>query len=174
MSYSTLYVFREDGNAAAHQKYTNAFGAAARVWQALAEKYGRTLHPEGRLPFMMDLWKEIWKIEDVTAIPWWEHNVLHWTFDRALIRSQDVPIFIESMRRFETELPISGFSHLSAVAQTLEDLFSKGDAFLAIGFQHTSAAENAWLVYNQKTEEEVPYNILKDSNHYFVEVLAPK
>lgn len=175
MSYSTLYVFYEDGDAREHATFKNAFGSAARVWEALSQKYARTLHPEGRLPFSMDLWQEIWKIEDVTPIPWWEHNVLHWTFDKALIRAVDVPLFIESLEKFSTELPAGNMvSHLGSLAKLLTKLVAEGEGgFRAIGFQHTSAADEAWQVTDPETEECLPYNMVKQDQHYFIEIQGP-
>ncbi len=175
MSHSTLYVFYDNGNAKAYWKFKNAFGSAARVWEALSKKYGRALHPEGPIPHMMDLWQEIWKVEDVVTLPWWEHNVLHWTFDKMLIQSQDVPTFIESLKTFKTELPSDGVvCHLTAVANALSTLLAEGEGFLAIGFQHTSVVDEAWQVLNQETEEYEPYNMLRSDLHSFVDMQKPE
>lgn len=167
MSYSTLYVFPEDGIAKAVARYQNSHGTGPFVWTTLCEKH---LRPD-QSRYMLDAWVILW--DEVKAgnvkLEWWEYNTLLWTYDNVLIKGRDLPLIAKSLRQFQA---VHGdpkrVCHLEAVAAEIEKLTDPVP--LAIGMWITSLSDNPWAVYVEAEEDYVAYNLHTGTKHELVEL----
>lgn len=135
------------------------------VWESLCDRY---LDPEEQL-FVFDRWPALWKRVDEGDIilrPW-EHTVLRFTFDNALVRREDFDILAAALEMFQEAHQKSGSAcHLRVWAQEIRELV---DGEMAVGLHATSVNANPWYDYDEESEEYTPYNVNTGDRHWFID-----
>lgn len=150
MSYCQLIIFK-DGKPSYGIEYRNAWGGAARIWDALFEKHLKNPNIPYHSWISGDQ-QPLWDLAKRETLPMHERAVHASTFDHAYVRRENFPRFCADLRAFDAAYP-SGpkVSHLSAWADALEKLDAE-----AIGFYGTSVAENPWMKYDEAKDESIP------------------
>ena len=176
MSSTTLYVFRSDGLAEAHTTFRNSHGSAPRVWRALCEKYIHPIYPQLRV--FRDV-EKLFEIQESLPLKDFEVDLLHWTADRFILKSEYFTAMADSFDKFELEYPCPGYAnHLPAIAELMRKFKIDEPDVQAIAFQQTSVAEDMWYVFETiehpvdpeyTKDEDRPYDLNKDTNHFFYE-----
>jgi hypothetical protein len=164
MSYCQIIEFR-DGKPGQAYEFRNAWGGAARIWNALYDRYLKDPKKE------YDTWafggdhKKFWQLAERKDLPVFERAVHASTFDRAMIRREHFAAFAEHLREFVKAYPVGGdtYDHLPKWA----DIIEASDAE-AIGFHGTSVSDNLWMEYDEQTDESTPYDLNSEDRHFEV------
>jgi hypothetical protein len=164
----------EDGIVSSEFEWNNGHGAAARVWDALYNKYLHDGKPYSCWMNMRDF-KPLWSLWKDPRLSEVEQRVQLMTFDYAIIRRENFRRAADDLDAFEDLHPSgSRVSHLCAWAETLREL-ADDEEIEAIGFQHTSVGENLFVSWEENSdpdsEEEdicIRYNINTEDKHFEV------
>lgn len=176
MSRTTVYVAPENGAFVEVAEFGNAWGSAARIWSALAERYcGDTAY--WLVCRSEEEQRRFWALAKDERLSREERIVFAWTFDRALV---DRPHFEEMARCLDTFRAIypagEKVCHLSLHAALLRRLASEdhGLSFapFAVGIWQTSVSECSWIVREGEEGEDGedcrPYDLSRDAGHWFL------
>jgi len=144
MSCTEIYSFNNDGNTEYIADVENSWRGAMAIWSYLEKKYLQPYIPNyvkccnwyrsemtseeifERIGFEPSRFssfsednpmKEVWNLADNTDIPEYERIVLFTTFDKFLVKKEDIPKVIVTFRKFEAE------TSLQEQADILEELF---------------------------------------------------
>lgn len=176
MSYSELIVFR-NGLAEADSEYRNSHGTVTVVWDALLRKYEELIYPE-QASGIRGGWEKLWSVHKETPLPLrqWEWIALQWSYDNALVRAPDLHAVADALDRFEDAHVITArrVCHLGAIATRMREL----EGVDAVGLYATSVGDNPWSVYEPPENEDEddgehrPYDLNRDTRHWFVDVAA--
>lgn len=162
MSYCQLITFANSKPAEAIE-YQNAWGGAARVWDALFNRYLK----DPANPYhswMTGDADKLWALARNSELPMFERAVHTATFDWAIIKREHFAQFAADLRAFvETYPPNGRVCHLLAWAAFVETCTVE-----AIGFHSTSVASNLWYDWNNERDESVPYNLNSGIKHFEV------
>lgn len=154
MSYTEIFKFDKDGNSESVADIKNSFRGAMAVWNILGEKYC------GRRASMFDLsaMKRIWNLADDKRVSLDERIVLCTTFDKCLIRKDDIPRVVTAFRNF------NGETSLKEQADTLEELY-QDDNCIAVGWHQNSCSCEQWFEYNcfEQTDHYYLFDELEES-----------
>jgi hypothetical protein len=176
VSYSELMVIQANGDVVGDIECRNGHGGPPCVWDALLRKYEPVIYPNrGYLdppPLgLMGGWEALWKWAKADTVRPWEWHCLQWTYDNALIQKENLRELAESMRRFTDALVIPGrVCHLPAFAKRLDELAAAEAR--GVGLYGFSVSENPWWIRGNsedELDEGRPYNIDRDSKHWFVD-----
>lgn len=151
MSYCAIIPFR-DGRPRLDNclEFRNAWGGAARIWDALFEKYLKNRNILWHSWISSDQ-QALWDLVKRKELPLHERAVHASTLDLAYIRRENFRRFCADLLTFEEAFPVGPkISHLPAWAEAI----SKIDAE-AVGFYGTSVAENPWFCYDEDTNQTV-------------------
>jgi hypothetical protein len=175
MSTTEIYSFDKEGNASFYDDVHNAWRGAMAVWKIVEERHLTPYLP--KFPFPSQFSKpsrttaisdetamnEIWGLWDNPNVPENDRIVLGTTFDKVLVKKEDIPKVIEAFRSFggETSLPEQ--------ADILQALFEDDDC-IAVGWNQTSVNGDTWsnYRYNEETGECDPYNCLTQDEHWWL------
>ena len=161
MSYTEIYKFDRDGCAVFAGQVRNAFRGAWSVWTTMEQRHLPPVtvcgHTMTRL--IGDKAMEIWKLQSNKSVPEHERIVLLSTMDKCLVKKENLPRLIEAFRKFEGE------TSLPHQADILEDLL-KDDDCIAVGWNQTSVNAPFWISCDG--DEEIPYNCLTQSDHFWL------
>lgn len=162
MSYCEVIEFRR-GKPGESLECRNAWGGAAFIWSALFDTYLK----DPKIPYHNWLGEDnskLWALHARKDIEPALRNVLRSTFDYALVYRKDFKRFAGDLRYFVTWAGTrDAVCHLLAWADFIER--SKAQA---VGFYHTSVAENPWYDYSDEAKELVPYDLKKGTKHFDV------
>lgn len=161
----------KDGAAVAREECQNSWGGAARIWTALFDKYCKK--PD--IPY--DSWltrgmlgggedtDELWKLAYNTDLPRFERAVLASTFDYATIRQENFYQFANDLLRFDKEYPLAeGVSnHLPYWGEYIVKHEHE-----AVGFHGTTVTECLWNVWDEETDDYIPYDLRTGDKHFEV------
>lgn len=158
MSYLEIYQVAANGDVTRAGEAHNAFGGAMHIWQTLADKY--------RIPvsFMRDdgfsaLWKAWPRMTRGDA---W---VMRGTFDHVIIPPEALPTYLAALRQFTHEHPTATLNEALAVLDEL----ARDPTIRGVCFNQTSVNADAWHgPYDEAAEDYTPYNIDRDSDHWFL------
>jgi len=161
MSYCELFAFKSEEMFSVN-KYKNSYGFLAFVWSKLWEKY----IGQGNWIFAPD---KLWDLQNDARLSRVEKIVLFSTFDYAMVKSKDFKKYADLLDEFLLSHPPSPkqICHLKEIASDIHKLIDDDD-IKAIGFYGMSVAENLWVSYDEKTDEEVFYDIETGNKHWFV------
>ena len=177
MSYTELYKFKKDGNAESLGEIKNALRGAMLVWGILDKRYLEPLPKPtwmsqqdynergySRCSAMFDpnAMKEIWGIAKREEVSRVDKIVLSTTFDRVIVKRENIEETIKAFRDFEGE------TSLKEQADILEEALKDKD-LIAVAWNQTSVNGDTWTNfgdYNEETEEYESYNILTDNDHW--------
>lgn len=183
MSQTEIVAFNKGGEAIHFGNVENAFRGAMAIWKKLEEKYLDTYRPnylpahipvekiEEYLGFKpsrtgaMDeqAMKEIWSLYSREEVSIADKIVLGTTFDRALVKRENFEEVIAAFLSFEGE------TSLKEQAEQLKEMLLD-ETIIAAGWNQTSVTQNQWTCadYDEENDVEVPYNCLKNTNHFWL------
>lgn len=118
--------------------------------------------PSRLLRFSDNSLDEICELAYNPDIPEDERIVLITTFDKVLVRKEEIPCVIEAFRNFpeETSLPEQ--------ADILEMAYNDSD-IVAVGWIQTTVCCDMWCGgYDEDNDEEIPYNFNVNKEHHWV------
>lgn len=197
MSYTTMKVFDKNGDAQDFVEFQNAFYLnLLAVWERLAVKYG--LCSEDKFFHLVsrpDQMKKVWDLQYSSKVTDDDWYVLMSTFDNVVIP----PNLIERVASAFEKFSVSGsaFTYRGRVyADKMRETLQSVEGCRGIAFHSTSVIDDPWylssinicpnceaeLDVNEeegclvcpecdfKTECERPYNLDKDSKHWFLPV----
>ena len=190
MSYTEIYKFDKNGDASFLGQTENAWRGAMAIWRILKRKYLAPLskpswideadylkrgyyryqvppptddnipHP---LQPVWDLFKDHRLFND-------EKNVLGTTFDRVIVRRENILEIIGSFYTFSERNKTNNVNlSLKEQAEIIQHAITNDDDLIAIAWNQTSIGEAFWESYNiDENGENIPYNIFNDSEHQFL------
>lgn len=190
MSSTELFGFDRSGDAYFLGETQNSWRGAMAIWGILEEKYLPSYIPDfikacnwyqpdmsfeevarrngykpSRITSLIEEkgMKEIWDLADSDKVSMTDKIVLFTTFDKCLVKKQDLPRAIEAFRAFEGE------TSLKEQADILEQAFGYEDC-IAIGWNQTSINGDSWDCMGPCDEEGngTPYNCLTQNEHYWL------
>lgn len=181
MSYTEIYMFNKAGTARLYAQIRNAWRGAMAIWCIMEEKHLPPYRPSYIPPNMtleefsakyykprrtsatdIAAMQEIWDLVDNPAVPVHERIVLFTTLDKCLVKKQDLLRVIDAFNRFEGE------TSLKEQADVLTRLLNDKNC-IAVGWNQTSVAANSWSCYRSDEKGNcIPYNCLKQSEHYWL------
>lgn len=171
MSCTEIYGFNREGNAYWVADIRNAWRGGFAVWTAMEERhlppkicYGREMSRLVLAHMDKGATSEIWGLAENKEVPEHERIVLFTTFDKCLVKKENLPRVIEAFRKFggETSLP----EQADVLEKLLED-----DNCIAVGWNQTSVSCDTWTSKGgciEESGESVPYNCLTMDGHYWL------
>lgn len=178
MSYTEIYKFKKNGNAELLGETRNAFRGAMAVWNIMDSRYlppfvpdwakrlGETDKTYNRSSDMFGpgggALKEVWGLYRNDKVSEVDKIVLGSTFDNIIVMKKDLPKLINAFRAFEGE------TSLKEQADLIEESLKTDKNLIAIAWNQTSVNGDTWSNfggYDNKKEEDKPYNILKMDRH---------
>lgn len=147
MSCIEIFKFDENGDSEIFGEVNNAWRGSMRVWDILGEKYCG----HGASIFDMEQMKAIWNLMDDKTVTHDEKIVLCTTFDKCLVKKEDIPKVIDAFRKFE------GNTNLNEQADVLESLYEEPNC-IAVGFHQNSISCEQWF----------DYNCIQDKEHFWL------
>jgi hypothetical protein len=184
MSYCQIITFK-DGIPDKRQEFKNSWGGTAFIWDVLFDKYLKKNQYDTWLGNAGKADSPLWSIAANPKLSLVERAVHISTFDRAIVKQENLQRIANDFRAFRKLFPNDGrICHLNEWAGFIELNLNVE----AIGFYGTSVAENLWYIYpseievnsdNKKIdavvrtlgneeEEPIPYNIRTMSLHFEV------
>lgn len=144
------------------------------IWTSLAQR-----HLPGADPYrgMMSGFQEVFDLLKTDRLARWEKIVLLTTCDGALVRAENFIETAEAMEKFHEEYKAMNEGkvfHPLKQAEALRELHSQieKEGWQAVGWNQTSVnADCPWYgryEEDEEGEERVPYNINKDTQHWWV------
>ncbi|MGJ0848163.1 hypothetical protein ACR77J_15845 [Tissierella praeacuta] len=184
MSYTEIFGFDKEGNAYFAGETKNAFRSAMAIWRILEERYLPPHRPSYIPEHIQDdeiekfchykpsrctdmfndkAMQEIWNLSDNDKVSEIDKIVLFTTFDRCLVKKEDIEKVIKAFEEFEGE------TSLKEQAEVLKELL-KDDNCIAVGWNQTSVNCDTWLGYDydEDNDETIPYNCLENDKHYWL------
>lgn len=140
MSYTELIVFKR-GKMQKGPEFKNAWGGAARIWDALFKAYIPKRHEYDTWLSCIDD-NRLWDLAGRKDITEFERAVHAFTFDRFYVRRKNFARMANDLRSFVQKYPAGeGVDHLPSFAKWLDE-----NSFPdAVGLYGTSVAENPWI-----------------------------
>jgi hypothetical protein len=166
MSYCEIFPFKEGfphqgGYPPKGVQFRNAWGGAARIWDALWDEYAK--NPTDKYDsWIISVSRDgLWEISLRKEISEFKRSVHVFTFDRFYVKKENFKRFAEDLRTFDGTYPTAGISHLPAWAELIE----KSEAE-ALALYATSVTHNPWFRYDGETGETTPIP-LEDGNEIY-------
>lgn len=176
MSYTEIFKFKKDGNAAHLGEVRNAFRGAMAIWVHLEKKYLPPYRPEwakfwgddersySRVSSINnDEMQKIWDLVRDERLSESERISLVSTFDNLVVNREHIPTVVNCFREFEAE------TSLKEQADIIELAYENDPDLIAIGWNQNSVNGDTWMNKggrNEETDEEIPYNILTMNDHW--------
>lgn len=192
MSFTEIYAFDLNGFPYIFAQVHNSWRGAFAVWHIMEDRYLPMFVPRyimdtnwyrpdmtvedikrniGYQPSRLigfgnieDHSHEIWDLVDDLNIPDYERIVLYTTFDKCLVRKENLATVVAAFRQFD------GDTSLKEQADILEK--AAGDPnIIAIGWNQTSVNGDTWINfggYDEDEKEYIPYNCLTGKDHFWI------
>lgn len=176
MSYTEIYGFKK-GKSDFTEEIKNAFRGAMAVWNIMDEKYLPPYYsswdPTEKISrasaiFDKNAMKEIWALANNKDVPLDERLVMATTFDKVLVKRENLPRLIEAFRAFDKTY--EGKSSIGEQADILESFLEVEDMD-TVGWNQTSVNGDTWDNFgglDEETEEYLPYDINTMEDHWFL------
>lgn len=176
MSYTEIFIFDKNGDAEQLAEINNAFRGGMAIWGEIEKKYLPPLPKPSWMPsedyekngynrintMNSDLIKEIWNLFGKEEVSFNDKLVLGTTFDKVIVKKEDIPLIIEAFELFEGE------TSLKEQACVLKTVLDKD--IMGIGWNQTSVNRDSWGYYNydEDSEKYIPYNMKEQEDHWFL------
>lgn len=183
MSRTEMVAFKQNGEAVLYQEIQNAWRGAMAIWRQLEEKYLPPYRPpyvpahiplekvEAYIGFKPSRFgmgdeegvREVWNLYERDDVSITDKIVLGTTFDRALVKKEDIPEVIKAFEAFEGETSLG--EQVLILTEMLEN-----ENVIAVGWNQTSVVQNQWtrVIYNEENDSFLPYNCLTDTKHFWL------
>jgi hypothetical protein len=174
MSHTTLAIAGKDGVFKAAQTYSNSWGSAPFIWDALVRKYGFGANFYGTRdafrPTSSD-WPKLWSYHDRGGrLQPWEANALSTTYEHVVVAREDMLCVATSLRRFQDAFWNGKVAcSLAAQANDIEAEFRAGALYIAWG--QTSVDRSWWYTFDEEADEGHYYNVLTGKSHRRAQVV---
>lgn len=180
MSATEIFVANRTGEMVHAYDLRNAWGGGMAIWTSLAQRHLGGLDPYRG---MLSGYQEVFDLLKTDRLARWEKIVLLTTCDGALVRAENFIETAEAMEKFAEEYKAMNEGkvfHPAAQAELLRKLHDEieKEGWQAIGWNQTSVnGDCPWYGgyeefpaddENEAGEERVPYNINKDTKHWWV------
>jgi hypothetical protein len=181
MSTTGIYGFDKEGNAYLQDETRNSWRGGMAIWNLIEERYLPAYRPSyvpSSIPDdKIETWchykpirmadmgnenaaHEIWDLADNPKLTDSERIVLFTTFDKCLVKKEDIPMIINAFKEFggETSLPEQ--------AEILAKMYAD-DSCIAVGWSQISVCSENWSNYNydEMSGEKTSYNCLTQTDH---------
>lgn len=180
MSYATMFEVPDSGELRSVYQYGNSWLGAMRWWRTLGEHYepgpgAKDLHVPD-FDFMRDCvmpldeepMTRIWKLAAHPEILAHHRAVLKVTFDRCIVRAEDISRLSGDLLKFVAEFGTEGTGHATVIARDLVQVRSlEKKEFVGVCFNWTSVTD-AWTVYGEAEDDSRLYDVSRDSGHWFL------
>lgn len=184
MSSTEIFGFDKIGNAYKAGEVKNAYRGVVAIWRILEEKYLPPYRPSyvpewvsddevenflhykpSRCLVIMEenAVQEIWNLVDNKNVSEIDKICLLTTFDRCLVKKENLEKVIRAFNEFEGE------TSLKEQALILQEML-KDENCIAVGWNQTSVNSSIWGNYSHDEENDIiiPYNCLKQGEHYWL------
>lgn len=174
MSYTIVHKVPETGGITEGFEIHNAWLGAMHIWESM---YWRYVHVGARDEFSFGMMmtrdldkpngiKRVWDLAKETRVPIDERIVLTTTFDGVMVKREHLPRLAEAFRVFIR----SGHDNTSNISLQIQayDKLALDETCYAVCWTQTSVAGDAWLVYEEDKDDHRPYDISRDSKHWFL------
>lgn len=169
MSYTTLYVAREDGVMEDAGDFDAGSSFVTGFWMALVRQYlGRDEFPSNP-PDWQSQMQPLFDLVTSEQVPLAYRIVLATMFDRALLQPEDlllVGFSLSEVKEWYRPIPEVAYA-LAKMESVLYSLRQRSEV-RAVGFRWTSVAEDLWTIREQGEDEGHPYNVLTDTGHQWL------
>jgi hypothetical protein len=176
MSYTEIFGFK-NGKVAVQEEIKNSFRGAMAVWTILDKTYLPPYYakwdptkPMSRASAMFDqdAMKEVWGLANDKKVPIDERLVMASTFDKVLVKHENLPKLIEAFRNFDEAYPEQ--SSIGEQADILQALYDD-EEIDAVGWNQTSVNGDHWGNigdYDEETEEYDSYDHINQTDHWWL------
>lgn len=166
MSCTTLYMVPEQGGILVAAEFRNSHGGASFIWDHLvAKRLGWTGYWMGRSESEV---QPLWDLWEDDALPEYERVALLSTFDRVMVRRENIPRIVAAFRAFVAAYPPENrVCSLLEQADELEKLYADPDCY-AVCWDQTSVCEVWTRIYEEGDDEGRDYDVSIDTNHEFL------
>jgi len=183
MSYTEIVGFDKEGEAYIVAAISNSWRGASAIWSILEEKYLPPYRPDyvpKEIPdekveewcrykpsrnccMKIEPMHEIWDLVDSKDVLESERIVLFTTFDKCLVKKENLEKTIRAFRDFDGE------TSLTEQADVLEKMLNDENC-IAVGWNQTSVSTNQWTnhSYDEESGDSIPYNCLTGKVHYWL------
>ena len=151
-----MYKVHPDGQVAGAYEVRNAMAGALYIWECLREKYGvgSALN-----------YDPLWKLFTDDRMDLADKIAMGLTFDRVIIRRENLPPTIHVLQRFVSSL--DGTPTLVGIIDALKKL-AQDQECVGVCFNHTSVAESYWEKRDEGTDGGRRYDLNIDQGHWFL------
>jgi hypothetical protein len=189
MSCTEIYGFDKEGNAYLYAQVKNAWRGGMAIWKIMDERHLPPYRPPDvpkdipddevesychyKPSRLVGSWagndkkaaQDIWDLAENENIPEHERIVMSTTFDKAVVKKEDIPKIIEAFNAFEGE------TSLKDQAKVLQTMFDD-DKCIAVAWNQTSVSgDGAWDCmgeYDEEIEGGIPYNLNTGDEHWYL------
>lgn len=162
MSYTEMFKVSKGGLVEWIAEFKNAFRGAFLVWNNMAKEY---LGQSAGLLMSRDAMGPVWDLAKRKDIPLAHRIVLMATFDKVMVRQENIAggLIVAVETYAETFDP----GTLLIQVKKLRELCNDRDC-QAVCWNQTSVCAEAWWVDDDEKEEGRPYDITRDTGHWFL------
>jgi len=152
MSYCEIIIFK-DGVMADSIEFRNSWCGAARIWNALWDKYVKDPNIPYHSWINAQEQQKLWDLCQRKDLADFELSVHLSTMDHVYVSRKNFFRFAADLEQFDKTYPAEmAYNHLKSWASIIPNLDCE-----AIGFRGTSVSENPWNVYDEKTDSMIKY-----------------
>ena len=169
MTYTTIYSVPKEGEIKNEAELGNSHGSAPVIWGMLCEEWLGDKHYH----VTQTSCPKLWALSDDERLPMYQRIALATTYDKVVVRLENLPKVIWAMRKFHEEFmkrrPDS-WTHLLEQADILQRIFDEGTAY-GVCWTQTSVCADSWYAYDtceccgQNLEEQRMFDLSKDDNY---------
>jgi len=166
MSHTTIHKITEDGNMSSGIELRNAWRGAMFIWTEI----GKAHLEEAKTPFWSALLdsESVWGLFTDERLSQMERAVLGSTFDKVMVKRENLPKFVGHLREFAQKYDAENSSSLLEQASAIEKLLEMTDTY-AIAWTQTSVAGDVWWVWDDDDEDfNRYYDYTRDEGHWFL------
>lgn len=165
MSRTELYFVDQAGDVWLHSEYQNSWRGAMLVWMAMARHYLGG-EPGFNIGGLSKSLQPVWDLFKDTRLPVEMRIVLGSTFDKVMVRKENLPRLITAIRAFERITGDGG--NLVLQIPAFEALYLEDDC-TAVCWNQTSVCHSPWEIPDDSADDGVrSYNINRDKEHWFL------
>lgn len=163
MSYTTIYRVPEQGHLTILGEAHNSWHSAPYIWEALHNEYLYT-EPEPE-PYQHHWqWRSSWKLSNQEDIPIPYRITLMTTFDRVMVKRENIPEVIDAFANFSKRFPYANNlgDQINILHKGLDD-----NTLFAVCWRQTSVTD-AWQILDKELDEYRYYDLARDTGHWFM------
>lgn len=181
---TNIHKVNKKGDVIKHIGISQSLLGALTIWRAMEEKYLPPYIPDwarniadGRNHFRTFDFKNTGAIQDLWDLPntgdmeEGDKHVLLSTYDNCMVKRENIPRLIFSYMAFLWEQGADFKSNIDKQLEAIREIY-EDEEYIAICRDQTSVFEQRYTVIEDEETGEVieerPYNIYKDSSHWFL------